>query len=954
MSLPNDIRAKRRSSVRSPRGQRQDRAGFAIVLTLIVIVMMTVLVIGFNAATRTEQMAARNYSYQEQANQMAMLAVNRGLELINSKIAGANAVTQPGQVFVPSSGATPLSSAAFAASGASVTNVNIWQEDKGKTNYFISTNTDSAAFSAPLVVEKSGTNVMGQYAFWIDDDGSRLNLNAASSAGQRDFLPTNARPLVLNGNVLPGMSVTISDAFSTLVQPESTSVSTNGWGYFFTPRQITGLADVGPANYNKMMFQIAGGPLSAPDYSSPISSVDLPPSGFLPTNGTWTVISNSLTKYVGTMFTNANLTKYFGNHFLAKYGTNFTWQMLANMSDAMLPASTNAFAGAVTNASANESMMESSQPASAPSPINNPSLPIPKYFLGIRPAPFLNEVGVGVTQTPEPPGIELGVWMQAELVDPYQSPENGTNTYVVFRMDQFGATGSYKTNNVVEPFAVSLSGWNWNGRLTNSQSIGQSFALAANLTTNGAIITTNNAVYFDFKITIGSAVTVRGLATNVPAIASNMVISNITVRPGLALLVAATNDPNNRRSLGGNEVLTVRDWAAPADFTSFTWSTNEIAYLPTNIPPRPSGQTLPLVTALPTNCIFSNRPSSPGVTDTNPPLMKSISKNDPRMRRFSSYPPPVAPWASVASTLGANNANVDFDVTVTLTNTIAGQKHVVDLRSDRYSAGGSIYNHPSFAKSSSWASPYELSKIHTGLPWRTLQFRAQNLSEATNANPAPVVPDWAFLELLKPGPRTNVPPVRINVNSACYPGAAGQTNVATLLSNGLARSAALVSLFTGFTNSGASSGLSAGASLSTSANSNTFYAKVASNAATMAFNTTNTASTNYDSQFGAQWASRRSSNQYFPKTAYLLASELFEIDGIADNPANDEAGMEDRARAVYESVTTSSDVFTIYAAGFATDKQGNSIAEARVRAQVARDTTTGKFKIVFLEPLIWP
>jgi len=53
-------------------------------------------------------------------------------------------------------------------------------------------------------------------------------------------------------------------------------------------------------------------------------------------------------------------------------------------------------------------------------------------------------------------------------------------------------------------------------------------------------------------------------------------------------------------------------------------------------------------------------------------------------------------------------------------------------------------------------------------------------------------------------------------------------------------------------------------------------------------------------------------------------------------------------------VAVASQVFTIYAAGFATDKQGNSIAEARVRAQVARDTTTGKFKIVFLEPLIWP
>jgi hypothetical protein len=222
--------------------------------------MMTVLVIGFNAATRTEQMAARNYSYQEQANQMAMLGVNQAVAMLNTNLTNWSARTQPGRVMTTENGPLPLTSESVpGASGP--TNVNAWAD----SNFWIAPTTNPAAFAVPAVEVRRGTNRIGGYAFWVDDDGSRLNLNAASTTARTNFLPTNARPLVLNRDLFPAITANfwtgISNGFNALVNSNPTT-STNGWSYFFTPRQIVSISNIGTANYNTMMFHIGAGPLN--------------------------------------------------------------------------------------------------------------------------------------------------------------------------------------------------------------------------------------------------------------------------------------------------------------------------------------------------------------------------------------------------------------------------------------------------------------------------------------------------------------------------------------------------------------------------------------------------------------------------------------------------------------------------------------------------------------------
>ena len=94
--------------------QRQDESqqrGVALVLTLLIISMLVVVVVGFVSVSRLEQMAARNYTYQAAAEQMAQLATSQAMERLADAMEAAVAApmfsTQPGQInlFNPSGAA---------------------------------------------------------------------------------------------------------------------------------------------------------------------------------------------------------------------------------------------------------------------------------------------------------------------------------------------------------------------------------------------------------------------------------------------------------------------------------------------------------------------------------------------------------------------------------------------------------------------------------------------------------------------------------------------------------------------------------------------------------------------------------------------------------------------------------------------------------------------------------
>jgi len=303
-------------------------------------------------------------------------------------------------------------------------------------------------------------------------------------------------------------------------------------------------------------------------------------------------------------------------------------------------------------------------------------------------------------------------------------------------------------------------------------------------------------------------------------------------------------------------------------------------------------------------------------------------------------------------TLGSNNSTVSYSsgtgkpglgndpLSVPLTNIFAHPSFGAVVTNTNPS-----FTNPSVLGRSNWISAFDLSKIHTGLQWRTLQFRAQDSAESAQG----LVPDWALLEAFAVT-NPNVSPsnaYKLNINSLPYP--AGKSNYSAsdlVVTLGLGRPQAVAALLGGMTRSNAftaqiregtitkSLGFSSNAGFNT-----TNYLPVATNIASMVF--TNT------------WSGRRTNTNYYSTNLYSLPAEVLEVNGVS-NFTNNEALNEARAQAIYTGVTVASQTFTIYAAGFATDKKTNSMAEQRVKAQVTRDTNTGKFKIIFLEPLIWP
>jgi hypothetical protein len=883
-----------------------DRGGFAIILTLLVLTMMTVLVIGFNAATRTEQMAARNYSYQEQAHNVAMMGVNQAVAMLNTNVTNWSARTQPGRLMTLENGAMPLTSASVPGASGSNVNVNAWVD----TNYFIARTTNTSVFAAPVVPVSGGTNRIGGYAFWVDDDGSRINLNAASVQARTNFLPTNARPMVLNRDLFPTINAgdwtAISNRFAALIDPPNATATTNGWGYFFTPRQIVAISNVGPANYGAMMFQIAGGPPNwRPTNSYALGSNGVPaaldaPGGLLSTYGSsgYAGSLNSLTtaldNVAGKFFRGSNYTYYFGaaNGFADKYSNNVLRQIIANINDANLPGTDAAFTGANT-----EDMLVGNNDVGV-------RVPTPSTLLALRPSLFLNELAVGVAYSTNAPAtkVEVQIWLQSELVDPYLTGQ-GSAYEIVYNIRSLEFTGTYVTNGVPGSFSnpkgiTDSTKLDYSGRVTN---VGSVSAGQFKVPTDKACVFQWQAGGFD------PATGTAGAQPPIPATASNVVISTVKVGLSYAVLRAQTNDSS------------IRDWAYRGDFPEDGF----------------------VFDVVPENKLKAYGYSFGAGADTAPisTFTQSIEKNDPRVRTFGTNEPPAPAWTFSASpSLGLNNAAVNF----------SSGTGIAGITNDLAVGITSIYDHPSFRGvsatyalgRSNWISSFDLSRIHTGLQWRTLQLRAQAKTEADED----YVPDWALLEAFSvtnataSGSRN----FKLNINALPYP-ASDSMNPAALATAGLSRAGAAASLLSGMTAVNAplaaigtnNLGFPAAAGFANAAAA----MLVGSNVANMTF--TNT------------WSGRRSANTNYQANLYTLPAEVLEVNGVA-NFSTDEAANEARAQGIYSGIAVSSQVFTVYAVGFANDKQGVEVAEARLRAQVARDTNSGLFKVIFLEPLIWP
>lgn len=186
--------------------------GMSLVITLAFIVIITILVVGFAETVRLARPAAASYLERARADQYARSGVERVIATLNQYTADTNRnwISQPGQLVA--GGSAPgqekiLGTIAPLSSGSAPTSPPIDKflapprlnivtfRDPGM--HLITETTDSGGSVPPMEVKwhyvrKSGeidtnsppgfsTNdpVVGRYAFWADDESSKINYNIA-------------------------------------------------------------------------------------------------------------------------------------------------------------------------------------------------------------------------------------------------------------------------------------------------------------------------------------------------------------------------------------------------------------------------------------------------------------------------------------------------------------------------------------------------------------------------------------------------------------------------------------------------------------------------------------------------------------------------------------------------------------------------------------------------------
>jgi len=165
--------------------------GVALVVTLMMMSVLVMMVVGLAGVMRNEQAAARNLTYQVLADQMAEIGVQEAMATVlsNSPPSGTPTATGPGWMFNRTS--VPLFSMPEPATAGSK---NLEQIGTNSLILSLASNT-SVRGSIPagwVEVRPPGAATqpaIGRYAWWVDDEGTKLNLNAVGPNNTSNFLP---------------------------------------------------------------------------------------------------------------------------------------------------------------------------------------------------------------------------------------------------------------------------------------------------------------------------------------------------------------------------------------------------------------------------------------------------------------------------------------------------------------------------------------------------------------------------------------------------------------------------------------------------------------------------------------------------------------------------------------------------------------------------------------------
>jgi hypothetical protein len=175
--------------------------GVALILTLAMLALVTLLVIAFVTSMRIESMGSKNYNSVVMARELVNGAIDQAVAQIRlatpSRLPNGNAVvnyvTYPGGAYVNNNGNLTQYPLYSGPTSADQTNLNSGLWITGGTNSsgeFLPNNANSAINVGWLYVDNAGNvysppspgfgnPLVGRIAYWVDDEASKINVNTA-------------------------------------------------------------------------------------------------------------------------------------------------------------------------------------------------------------------------------------------------------------------------------------------------------------------------------------------------------------------------------------------------------------------------------------------------------------------------------------------------------------------------------------------------------------------------------------------------------------------------------------------------------------------------------------------------------------------------------------------------------------------------------------------------------
>ena len=467
----------------------------ALILTLLVIVLLSAIVTSFLSSARTEQTATRNYTSKVQAEMFANSATQQAMAKIQQGFTvgtGNTTVitTQPGAIkkYFFSNGTLQTSSTIttelFTTGSGNLTNLNNLQNPGNSTsnatsNQWTITGNVSEQINVPMENITSNGTIVGRIAYYVDDEGTKLNLNAAT--GDRTTLNAAIRP-----SDIGALSASDTNIFASIVNGTASNNTSNAttWSHFFRSEQVGAAINSAGGNFSQENLPYITTATTSASSTANITHL-LTPWGTqrvsintLSTNATdgtgdTSVISifEAFTGLNGTSvntpsnstygITGQGLQNIFGGDFSTKYTSLGVKQIAANMLQMRSPNTSSVN----QSFSFNGTLLGSGDFVGANYSVNA----IPMDYMGYAPYPVISEVSVAagyyietVGTTPYKAGfVRPSLQVMVELYNPYGFTFNSTDARIVIKMNAFTFNCTHRilsANQTFGPFTYGPSG----------------------------------------------------------------------------------------------------------------------------------------------------------------------------------------------------------------------------------------------------------------------------------------------------------------------------------------------------------------------------------------------------------------------------------------------------------------------------------------------------------------